>query len=90
MGKSCQSSSGPAGRKRIRLALKTLGAHRLVPVRKREAPYSSPRGPRCGLACGKARLGAPGRAGEKGGLFDQPGVLRLVRPALAVRPWVDP
>ncbi|MCM3905748.1 MAG: hypothetical protein ND866_28990, partial [Pyrinomonadaceae bacterium] len=27
---------------------------------------------RCGLACGKARLGAPGWAGEKSGLFEHP------------------
>ena len=31
-------------------APKTLGAHRLAPVRKRDAHYSSRRGPRCGLA----------------------------------------
>ena len=29
---------------------------------------------RCGLACGTARLGAPGWAGVNDGLFDHPGV----------------
>ena len=49
-GKSCASSSGRAGEKVYASALKTLGAHQLAPARKRDAHYSSRRGPRCGLA----------------------------------------
>ncbi len=49
--------------RRVRLASKTLGAHRLAPVRRRDAPYSSRRGPPCGLARDEARLGAPGLGG---------------------------
>src|SRR6185312_5894727 len=59
-----------AGKSRSRFALKTLGAHQLVPVRRHDAHYSSRRGPRCCLACGMTRLGAPGWAGENDGFFE--------------------
>lgn len=53
--------------------MKTLGAHQLAPVRRRDAHYSSRRGPRCGLARGAARvLARRGWVGENSGLSEQP------------------
>ena len=34
---------------------------------------------RCGIACGKARLGAPGWAGEKSGLFEHPAAVAIAQ-----------
>jgi hypothetical protein len=65
-------------------------------VHKRAVPYSARRGPRArpqtwrslflasrtslGLACAKAPLGAPGRAGEISSLFEHPEVILALAP----------
>ncbi len=49
-----------------RLEQKTLGAHRLAPVRRPEATYSSPRAPQRTPPGERACLGSSGWAGEKG------------------------
>jgi len=60
---------GWAGENRLCFASKTLGAHRLAPVRKLDAHYSSPRGPRCGLVGERRVLARRGWAGANGQSF---------------------
>jgi len=48
--RACLGRLGVGGYECVRFAAKTLPAHRLAGVHRPGAPYSSRRGPRCGLA----------------------------------------
>ncbi len=76
------AARGGPGKKGLRFASKALGAHRLVPVRKRDAHYSSLRGAdlAVGLFAERRVLARRGWVGEKSGFFEHPEVIQALAP----------